>query len=259
MKFGNNYRPQGVMDSIFGGTPISGTPSSGGSAPAPAPAAPAPAPAPTATPAAPASSPAAPSSPLDAFKDFWNNPVDADGKPITTVDPLAQPVFTLDPVKIAESAKNLDFTKELSPDLVAKVAAGGQEGTAALMELLNQVQQKSFVAAITSAGNMVNQGLLKQGQSVKSALPTHIRSAQLADLPVENPALNHPAVQPLVSTLRQVQAQKNPNASPADIAKTVDQLLAGLMQAMVESTPEAQTKKEQVKKAATDWDAWMGS
>lgn len=248
-KFGNNFRPQGIMDSIFGGAPGGTSQGSATTQPPAAPAPPAATPAPTAAPA--------PSSPLDAHKNFWDNPVDAEGKPITTVDPLATPVFTLDPAKISESAKALDFTKDLNPDLVAKVAAGGTEGTAALMELLNQVQQKSFVAAITSAGNMVNQGLLKQGQAVKSTLPTHIRTTQLADLPVENPALNHPAVQPLVTTLRQVAASKNPNGSPAEIAKQVDDLLAGMMQAMMEATPQATAKKEAAKAANPDWDAWM--
>lgn len=254
MRFGKKHKLLGLMDSIFGGAP-----SAGGSAPAPSPAA-APAPAASSSPApAPAAAPATPSSPLDSFKNFWDNPVDAEGKPVApAADPLATPVFTFDQTKITESAKALDFTKDINPELVARVSAGGADGTAALMELLNQVQQKAFVAATMNTGNMVNSALLKQGAAVKSSLPQSIRMTQLADLPVENQALSHPAAQPLVTTLRQVAASKNPNAAPAEIAKQVDDLLGGLMQAMMEATPQAVAKKTEAAKADVNWDSWMG-
>jgi hypothetical protein len=191
------------------------------------------------TPVVPAT-PASVSSPLDAFSNLWSNPVDANGQPLPTpVDPLSTDIFSFDPAKVREQSNQLDFVKDIKPELLERVTAGGADGTAALLELINGVQQNAFAAATLSAGRMVNQGVLKNNVNIRTALPNSIRSAQLQDTPVgDNPVLSHPAVQPLVHALRLTAFNKDPNANPAAVAKTVNDYIIGLTTAMSANSPE---------------------
>lgn len=245
----------GIMDKLFGPAE-QGTPSNAGTHGIPA----APQP-PVATPAPPAATPApAPSSPLDAYSNLWDTPVDEAGKPIANpADLLSTDIFNFDPTKIREQAAGLDFVKDVNPELLARVTAGGADGTAALLELLNGVQQQAFAAATMSMGKMVNAGVLKNNANLKSALPSTIRAAQLADTPVgDNPALSHPAVQPLINALRVTAFNQNPNANPADVAKKVNGFIEGLVTAMAESSPTAIANKQQAEEKTTDFRQYFG-
>ncbi len=255
----------GVMDMLFGKT-SGGTASGGGqppvnlpAAPLAAPAAPAvsgtPAPAPVA-----ATPPAPPASPLDVYAKLWDTPVGADGKPIpATADPFTQPVFTLVPDKVREQATALDFTSGLNPDLIAKVTSGGAEAGPALIELLNTVAQNAVVATTLNTSNMVNGAYAKTGVSLQSTLNSNIRKVQLADTPIDNPVLNHPAAQPMVHALRTTFQSRNPNAAPADINKQVTDLFMGLAEALQATTPAVVDAAAVAASKKTDWDAFLAA
>ena len=75
--------------------------------------------APLNAPAQPAEA-ATPANPLDEFASLWQN----DPKLQPQVDPLTQPLFNSDPVKIQEAANKMDFISQLQPDLLAKAMSG---------------------------------------------------------------------------------------------------------------------------------------
>lgn len=257
----------GLMDSLFGRSNDGGGIGSTALPPAVVgpptvsnPAAPSPAPPPTTgatnTGAPPAPDPApVQSSPLDSFTQLWETPKDDKGQPLQIVDHLATPVFNIDPNKVAETAKTLDFTKDLTPELVNGIVdANGRLDTASLLKLINTVTQNAFVAGTLNTGNMVTQGLLKNNQNLKSALPASINRAALDNLDMgDNPILQHEAVQPLVRALRTMQMGKNPNANPADIAKAVNDYILGLSDAIVSNDPKKIVANKEAAKNATDF------
>lgn len=199
---------------------------------------------------------------LDPFKDFWNTPVDAQGKPVQTADPLATPIFNLDPTKIREQASTLDFVKDIKPELLEGLVQNGNLNTAGLLELINAVQQNAFTAATLSIGNMVNSGIDGNNKRLKMALPGVINGVALNNLPAgDNPVFNHPAVQPLVHALRTAAYSKNPSARPDDVATQVNSYLTGLTTAIAESKSGAANRaagnSADGTPVKTDWDNYF--
>jgi hypothetical protein len=234
------------------GTPQNAGPGQG----QPAPAAPNSGAAPATPGAQPPTTPeVTPTSQLDNYNTLWQTATTADGKPAPLpVDPLTQPVFQLDPAKVAATANQMDFTAGIQPELITKALGGDAQ---ALMDLLNTTARNVASAVTINSGNMVNQGLLANNQRVKETLPQHIRNTQLMDMTDDNPALSHPAVQPLVTALKQMAFQKNPNASPQDVHKQITNYLTGLSTAITESSPQAVQTRQVAAKKETDWEVFL--
>lgn len=221
-------------------------------APAPAPAAPATAPAPAPAVAETAPNPLAH---LDDFKSMWQNPTTADGKPAApAVDPLAQPLFQLDPTKVTESANRMDFMAGVDP---AKVQTALSGDPAALAEVINGAVRNAVVGMTLNNGNTLNQALIANNQRVTGALPTHIKKVQLMDAPADNPVYDHPAVAPLVNTLKQFALAKNPNASAADIQAQISGYLGGLATALHDTSPEVVKQNQQAASKEQDWSSFL--
>lgn len=212
---------------------------------------------PAATPAPTAAPVPGTGSSLDNFKDFWQTPTTADGKPVAQPPNPAQPIFNFDPTKVSTAAKGLDFTKDVNPETLAKVVAGGQEAVPALLELLNSVQQNAYTAMMLQTGSLFNQGIAKHSETLMTTLPTQIRQQQLQQLPTANPVLNHPTAQPLVNALRTIAFNNNPNASPADIAAKVDAMLTNFATELSASTQGVPQQQAAAAAAEPDWMTWM--
>lgn len=246
----------GFLSSLF--NPASGTAHNGPQpTPAPAPAAAA-APAPVA-PAAPAPAPAAEPtalSALDSFSALWQTPTTADGKPQPpAADPLAQPLFNLDPTKVTESANKMDFMAGVDP---TKIQTALQGDANALAEVINGAVRNAVVGLTLNNGNTLNQALIANNQRVATALPSHIKKVQLMDTQPENPVFNHPAVSPLVNTLKQFALAKNPTASAAEIDASIQGYLGGLATALHDTSPEVVKAKQQTAAKEPDWSAFLG-
>lgn len=243
----------GFLSGIF--NPSSGTPVNGGPAPAalPAPAAP---PAPpagnNAPPADPPAPPPGPTSSLDKYVAMWQNATTPDGKPVPqTGDPLAQPLFNFDAVKVQESANQMDFTAGINPETITKALSGD---AAAFTEALNQGIRAAVVGMTMSNGQLINNAVVSNNQRITAQLPTHIKQHQLLDSsPDENPAFQHPAAQPLVQALKKMAFAKDPNAKVEDINKQISGFLSGFATALTEGDPANVKQQQQVAKGETDW------
>jgi hypothetical protein len=209
-------------------------------------------PATPATPAAGTETQTTPTSHLDQYAALWQTPTSADGKPVAApADPMSSPVFNFDPRAIQTSASKMDFTAGLAPDLATK-ALGGD--ATALSELINGAVRNAVVGVTLSQGNLINQAVATNNERVTQALPRHIKSVQLMETPNENPVLDHPAVQPLVGALKQMAFAKDPNASPAAVAKMVNDYISGLGTALHEQSPTTVAAKAAASKAAGEQD-----
>lgn len=195
------------------------------------------------------------SSSLDGFKSFWDTPKGEDGKPLVPKpDPTSTDIFNFDPAKITASSKKLDFTQGLDPALVSQ-ALGGD--SAAFMAVINHATQTAFAAATVNTGKMINKSHVDNNDRVRSTLPSAIKQVQLSQTATVNPVLQHEAAQPLVTALKQMAFAKDPNADPADVAKSVEALLMGLGSAMAASTPDAIAARSVVKPGEQDWSNFL--
>lgn len=244
------------LSSIF--NPASGTPGNG-AAPLPNPALGAtPAPQPTPNPA-PAPAPVVPPSPtseLDKFTAMWQNATTSDGKPLPpVVDPLTQPIFNFDPAKIQESASKMDFTTGIDPAVAQKALSGD---VTALSDVINSAVRAAVVGMTLSNGRLINDAVVSNNQRVANSLPTHIRQTQLLDSTLDNPVFNHPAVQPLVTAMKQTEFQKNPNKPVAEIEAQVANYFKGLAIALQATDPANVSAAAKVKSGETDWLSYTG-
>lgn len=154
-------------------------------------------------------------SPFKQFEDLWQPTLGADGKPVqVTKDPL----YNVDPKQVMEAAQRTDFKSVATPEQLAKVAAGGQEGVQAMMDIMQSVASSVYANAAVAATKIAESGITKALSQAESRLPDAIRRQTLSEsLASKNPALNNPAVKPLVDSTRAQFAQKYPNATAAEL------------------------------------------
>lgn len=234
--------PPGVTNP---GQPLAGTAASPQTAPnGVVPAAPSPAPAPANAPAA------APASPLDGFKDLWQTP--------TNPDPAEnQPIFAnVDPQKLMESARKVDFAKAITPENLQKIQAGGQDAVAAFADSMNTVAQTVFAQSALATTKIVEQALIKQQEQFDARLPTMVKKFSANEnLLANNPILSNPAVQPLVGALQEQLVRKNPNASAAEIQQQVSDYFAALGNTFAPKPPQATGQNKA--KDSEDWEKFL--
>lgn len=222
-------------------------------APAPAPINGAPVPLPGPTPAP------APADPLAGMAALWQTPNGADGKPLTVVNPLdalQEAAIVADPTKVRDAIGKLDFAQGITPDAITKIQTGTpEEATANLAALINSAVRQAVTGVTLSQSDLVNSALAKQRDAFTAALPTMLKRQQLMDQTSDDPVLAHPAVQPLITALKQTVFNKNPNANPKDVDKQVTDYLRGLSAAL--STDPEKAKKQANANASQDWDSWL--
>ncbi len=248
----------GLFGGIFGGHASAGIAHGGGAAPAPVfggvPAAPAAAPGVAGAPVQQEQAQPEGSS-LDKLTSFWDTLKDSDGKPVApAADPTTQSIYNFDPAKVNESARSLDFTQGLDPELVTKALGGDVQ---AFLQTINHATQTAFAAATINTGKLINDGHATNNERVKSILPTQIKKVQLSQTATTNPILQHAAAQPLVEALKSMAFAKNPNANPADVTASVEALLIGLGTAAAENTPDALQKKQVAAAGEQDWSSFF--
>lgn len=185
--------------------------------------------------------------PLDAFSTLWENPANAS-------TPNAPFSFNVDPAKLQEAAGKIDFTKVVTPEILAKINAGGEGASTAMMEAINKTVQASFAQSTLAATKMVEAAVAKTRESVESNIPNLIKSQSLNEsLRNSNPAFNHPAAAPVIAALQQQLQVKNPNASVQELQEMAQNYFLSLGEAF---TP----KKEDTSSAAkgeVDWSNFL--
>lgn len=195
--------------------------------------------------------PKEPVTPLDPFKDVWQ----------TTIDPNAggnQGMFSnLDPQKLMESARKVNFSGALTPENMQKIQAGGAEAIQALTESLNIVAQTVYAQSAIATTKIVEQALTKQKEQHDAALPGMVkRYSTNESLLANNPLLQNPAIQPLVGALQEQLIRKNPNASGADIQQQVNDYFAALGNVFAPK-PAAPSASQKKLAESEDWDKFF--
>ena len=188
-------------------------------------------------------------SPMDGFKDLWNTPAN---QGVDTTLP-ANMFSGVDPTKMLEAARKVDFSKSIPPEVIAKITAGGPEAAQAFASALNDVSQRSYAQSSFAATKIVEQALAKFEEGMNNRLPNQMKQLQVADsLRESNPALNHPAAAPIVQALQTQFTAKFPNASATEIRQMATDYLnqfAGIINPAKPAATTAQTEE--------DWDGFF--
>lgn len=196
---------------------------------------------------APAAAPKEPDSPLDAYKELWDTAPTDPNKPSAT--PAA-----LDPAKLQELVGKADFTNTVTPELMTAIEAGGEGATAAMMQVMNLVAQQSMVQS-TLAGNKLLETKIKSVEDNQAAIVAEaIRKQMLNNNLVEaNPVFSNPAVKPVIEAVQAQLAEKNPNATPAELTVMAQNFVTTMSESL---NPNQQSADANVAKA-DDWSKFV--
>lgn len=201
-------------------------------------------------PAAGASAPVTPQpvpNALDEFTPLWQN----DPNMQRPVDPMAAPLFQTDPAKIAAAAGKMDLVGAIDPDLMTK-AMSGQDPNA-FANVLNQVAQRTLATSAQLNAATIEQATSRNNARISDSLPGRVKQIQLDALQADNPALQHPASQPLLQLVRAQVQMKNPGMSAVEINQQAERALLGFANQVVTAPQEAAIQQAT---AGTDWDTW---
>lgn len=153
---------------------------------------------------------------LDDFNSLWDKP--KDGKDQSQAGRWQRP--KLDSNKITETVNRMSFTAGVDPQLATKALSGDVES---FFAVLDQVGRNGFQTSFGAMDNYQGRMFDAYDQSVNSRIPRMVSSLgsqrQIGQL---NRNLQHPALAPMVDTIRQQFESRYPDASPDEIAEAVN-------------------------------------
>lgn len=159
-------------------------------------------------------------SPLDKYAGLFDNAptVDKDGKPIAKIE-ATKTLLDAGVVDYTKAAETLDFTKAVTPEIQAKIAKGGEEGVAAMLEAMQLVGANAFIQAGVTASKAGKTSLELATTERGAAVQSQIHLNDVSTLVITaNPSLAHPALKPMADALGKQLVEKNPTATPQQIA-----------------------------------------
>lgn len=161
--------------------------------------------------------------PLDKFKDLWQAPTDADGKPVAAKQKKS---YSLDAAKVMEYAGKQDFRKFIKPETLAAIQKGGEEGTAAFAQAMQDIGSSTFATTMTAASRLMDQAMSASRAEFEESIPDLVRKHSMKDnLRTKNPVTSHPAAAPIISALQSQLATKYPDATAAELGDMATEFL----------------------------------
>ena len=168
-----------------------------------------------------------PASPMGEWAELWTMEQPKPGE----ADPNAPFRFNVDPAKVQQQVGRIDFTKSITPELLAKINAGGPEATAALLTAMNTIGQQVMVQSSLVNTKILESGLDASSTRMESKLPGLVRNQSISNaLREDNPLFTNPATAPMLEAISSQMAAKFPNATPAEIRENAKKYLIGFAQ-----------------------------
>lgn len=208
-------------------------------------------------------------SPLSGYQDLWapNTVKGPDGKDIitTTAPPTLTPNMNIEPSKIMEAARTLDFTKSIAPELMDKASKGD---AAAFAQVMNTMAQAAYGQGVLATSGIVQQAMTIQEKNLNErVMPDILRRHTIRTTVEGNPLSSNPAVAPLLGTIEQQLTSKYPTASPSEIKKHAETYLSGLAEEIVKGNGGTVVTKQSMDNAFSgsisrgadpDWEKYFG-
>lgn len=189
-------------------------------------------------------------SPLDQFNEIWKTDPTATNQSVNT-----SPFANLDPKKLQEAASKISFQSAVTPEVLAKIQAGGAGAVEATLQAMNAMAQDVYAKSALATTKIVEQGMNHQRTQLTTQLPGMVKGMNLSDsLATSNPILASPAVQPIAEALKTVLLQKNPNATATELQQQV----IGYFDALASSLGPKVDAQKQSGNQSDDWSNFFG-
>ena len=172
--------------------------------------------------------------------------------------------FALDPTKLRDSARGIDFTKQISSETLEQISAGGEGAQAAFLKAMNEVAQANYAYAAMLATKTAERAVQTTLERVNTLVPDLVRKMRTDEEFSSNPALNHPAAKPLIQALIPQFASKYPDASPKELKQMASEYLQSFGK-LFQSDEDAglvdktKTKRELRQPQETDWSQFLSN
>ena len=188
-----------------------------------------------------------PPAPMEKFKDLWTPPAPAkDGENQGGNAPI-------DPQKLMEAASRVDFSKVVDQESLAKIAAGGEEAAAALVNLLNRTAQQVYGQSTVVTAKLVEQAVSQAREDFIGQIPDVIRKQNArASVFDSNPAFANPAIAPMIEAQVQQFALKYPKATPAELNGMAKEYLTDMAN-LLNPPKSAASANKQTANGGDDW------
>jgi len=201
---------------------------------------------PSAPPAAPVD-PVVVDSPMADFATLWDTP---------TIDPNAavpaEPV-ALTQEAVAKVVANANFAGGVTPEVMATIAAGGEDAQKAMMLMINQATQQAVTQSIMASNKLnekaITDALAAQATTLPGLMRDQAATSHLNDL---NPLFSNPAVKPVIDATRQQLLQKFPGDTPAQTAEKLQNFIVAMGAQFAPTEVVNDNSSQEV-----DWDAFM--
>lgn len=185
--------------------------------------------------------------PMEKYKDLWTPPAPTEG------NDAGGNSGQIDPQKLMEAAARVDFTKVVDQESMAKIAAGGEEAAATLVQLLNKTAQQVYGQSTVVTSKIVEKAVAEARDQFIQQIPDVIRKqGARAAVFDKNPAFSNPAVAPLIEAQVAQLALKFPKATPAELEGMAQEYLKDMANLINPQKNDASSKKGTVNKE-DDW------
>jgi hypothetical protein len=188
-------------------------------------------------------------SPLAEFDKLWEPVKPAEGA--IQDEPIK---FNIDANRVRASAKQVDFTKTITPALLEKVNAGGEGALQAMLQVMNEMGQTIFAESMMAGTKVLENGLEASHQRVSRTLPDTIRKQNVGSaLRENNPLFTNPATAPMLSALESQLQAKFPTASAAEITEHARNYLVNFANEAKKLDPATQAQTKFAAGREEDW------
>lgn len=188
---------------------------------------------------------------LDKFAELWNiKPEDQPKAPDS-------PFKGVTPEAIKQVAGNTDFSKVVTPEMMAAISAGGESAVAATLQAMNAMAQENYAQSAQASMRLIEKALETQRTQFQAELPNLVKQQTVAQtLRSSNPIFNHPAAAPMLSGLQQQLQLKNPTATPEQIQAQAQEYLASFATAFAPQPQQQQQATGGAKSISSDFSEW---
>jgi len=184
--------------------------------------------------------------PLDPFKDLW------DTKPNENAPAEYKPEV-LDPAKLQEVMGKAVLTGAITPEIQARIQAGGDDAQTAMVEAINIVGQQAMMQSTVVANKMMEQNSTKLMEAMMAKLPSLVKEQSVNNsLQEQNPVFSNPAVAPVIDAVKSQLQTKFPQATTSEL--TV--MAQDFVKAMSETLNPAEVATANAVKDSEDFSNW---
>lgn len=193
--------------------------------------------------------------PMSKFDDLWKPTLGADGKPVQSAAFDPNTMFNIDPAKVAETAKQFNFSQQVPAEVMQRIAQGGEDGVKASMEAITIASQAAFAQSMMGAAKLVQQGIATAMPAVDSRVNESVRRTQVSSaLREANPLLATPFAAPIISAIENQIVAKYPTATPAELKTLAQEAMVGFAQQLTGHIPKP---TEQAAPGEVDWEKYL--